>query len=106
MTQPTTPLVDGLRDAALTNRSDLFNYEALEITKGANSVENGVGQVSGGVNLVSKSPKKRDSNEVTLGVAPMITNALPGINKVINDDVAVRLNVMATTTPTLVVMKK
>lgn len=87
--------IDGLRDAALTNRSDLFNYEALEITKGANSVENGVGQVSGGVNLESKSPKKRDSNEVTLGGGTDDYKRFTGdFNKVINDDVAVRLNVM------------
>lgn len=87
--------VDGLRDAALTNRSDLFNYDAVEINKGANSVENGVGQVSGGVNLVSKSPLKRDQNLVTLGKGTDDYTRFTGdFNKVLNDDVAVRLNVM------------
>lgn len=87
--------IDGLRDAALTNRSDLFNYEAVEITKGANSVENGVGQVSGGVNLVSKAPKNKDFNEVTLGVGTDDYKRFTGdFNKVLSDDVAFRLNVM------------
>lgn len=87
--------VDGLRDAALTNRSDLFNYEAVEITKGANSAENGVGQVSGGVNLVSKAPKNRDFNEISLGAGTDDYKRFTGdFNKVINEDVAVRLNVM------------
>ncbi|MCX5469521.1 TonB-dependent receptor [Acinetobacter nematophilus] len=87
--------VDGLRDAALTNRSDLFNYEAVEVIKGANSVENGVGQISGGVNLVSKTPKKRDSNEVTLGFGSDSYKRFTGdFNKVVDDDLAFRLNVM------------
>ncbi|MFW2079764.1 TonB-dependent receptor [Acinetobacter guillouiae] len=87
--------VDGLRDAALTNRSDLFNYEAVEIIKGANSVENGVGQISGGVNLVSKTPKNRDSNEVTLGFGSDSYKRFTGdFNKVVDEDLAFRLNVM------------
>lgn len=87
--------VDGLRDAALTNRSDLFNYSAVEVIKGANSVENGVGQISGGVNLVSKTPKNRDSNEVALGFGSDSYKRFTGdFNKVVDEDLAFRLNVM------------
>ena len=87
--------VDGLRDAALTNRSDLFNYEAVEVIKGANSVENGVGQISGGVNLVSKTPKNYDSNDLTLGFGSDGYKRFTGdFNKVVDEDLAFRLNVM------------
>lgn len=87
--------VDGLRDAALTNRSDLFNYEAVEIVKGANSVENGVGQISGGVNLVSKAPKNKDSNNITLGLGSDDYKRFTGdFNHVVDEDLAFRLNVM------------
>ncbi|WHP05026.1 MULTISPECIES: TonB-dependent receptor [Acinetobacter] len=87
--------IDGLRDAAVQTRSDLFNYEAVEITKGANSSESGVGQVSGGINLASKAPKNRDFNEVTVGKGSDDYTRITGdFNKVLSDDVAVRLNVM------------
>ncbi|MBF7683282.1 TonB-dependent siderophore receptor [Acinetobacter sp. B5B] len=87
---------DGLRDTALTTRSDLFNYEAVEITKGANSVENGAGQVSGGVNLVTKTPKDKDFNRLSVGLGTDdYTRFTSDFNKVINDDIAFRLNLMA-----------
>ncbi|OUY05588.1 TonB-dependent receptor [Acinetobacter populi] len=87
--------IDGLRDPALYTRSDLFNYEAVEITKGANSAENGAGQVSGGVNLVSKKPKNVDANEINVGVGTDDYTRFTGdFNTVVNDSVAARLNVM------------
>lgn len=86
---------DGLRDTALTTRSDLFNYDAVEVTKGANSVENGAGQVSGGVNLVTKAAKDQDFNNLSVGVGTDHYTRITGdFNKVVNDDVAFRLNVM------------
>jgi catecholate siderophore receptor len=87
--------IDGLRDAALYTRSDLFNYEAVEITKGANSLENGAGQLSGGVNLVSKKPLKTDKNDISVGVGTDDYTRFTGdFNKVISSNVAARLNVM------------
>lgn len=95
MMQTYNTTVDGLRDVALTNRSDLFNYEAVEVIKGANSVENGVGQISGGVNLVSKTPKNDDSNDLTLGFGSDGYKRFTGdFNKVVDEDLAFRLNVM------------
>lgn len=87
--------VDGLRDTALTTRSDLFNYEAVEITKGANSTENGSGQVSGGVNLVTKSPKDQNFNNILLGIGTDSYTRFTGdFNQLIQDDIAFRLNIM------------
>lgn len=87
--------IDGLRDAGWQTRSDLFNYEAVEVTKGADSAENGVGQVSGGINLVSKKPSNRDSNTVLLGKGTDDYTRFTGdFNKVLNETVAARLNVM------------
>lgn len=50
--------LDGLRDSAQNNRSDLFNVEAVEVIKGPNSVFGGAGTTGGSVNLVSKAPKR------------------------------------------------
>ncbi|KWH52900.1 TonB-dependent receptor [Burkholderia anthina] len=49
--------LDGLRDSAQNNRSDLFNIDAVEVIKGPNSVFGGAGTTGGSVNLVSKTPK-------------------------------------------------
>ncbi|CAB3766961.1 TonB-dependent receptor [Burkholderia sp. MSh2] len=49
--------LDGLRDSAQNNRSDLFNLEAVEVIKGPNSVFGGAGTTGGSVNLISKTPK-------------------------------------------------
>lgn len=88
--------VDGLRDAAAQTRSDLFNYEAIEVTKGANSSENGVGQFSGGVNLQSKTPKDTDFTRLSAGLGTdNYTRFTADSNKVINEDWAARVNVMA-----------
>jgi catecholate siderophore receptor len=87
--------VDGLRDAATQVRSDLFNYEAVEITKGANSAENGVGQNTGGINLVTKTPKNRNFSDIDLGLGTDEYKRITAdFNRLLNEDVAVRLNIM------------
>lgn len=87
---------DGIRDTAIITRTDLFNYDAVEVNKGANSVENGAGQVSGGVNLVTKTPKNKDFNNVSVGLGTDDYKRFTGdFNKVLQDDIAFRLNVMA-----------
>ncbi|MBF7688871.1 TonB-dependent receptor [Acinetobacter rathckeae] len=86
---------DGIRDTAIITRTDLFNYDAVEINKGANSVENGAGQVSGGVNLVTKVPKNKDEHLVSVGLGTDHYRRITGdFNKVLTDDIAFRLNVM------------
>lgn len=87
--------IDGLRDAAIQTRSDLFNYEAVEINKGANASESGVGQFSGGVNLATKAPKNRDFSNVSVGVGTDDYTRFTGdFNKMLSEDIALRLNVM------------
>ena len=67
----------------------------MEVNKGANSLENGAGQVSGGVNLVSKKPLNKDKNLISVGLGTDDYTRFTGdFNKVINSSVAARLNVM------------
>lgn len=87
--------IDGLRDSALTSRTDVFNIEAIEVVKGSDSSMSGIGAVGGGVNLVSKAPKARDFNEVTVGVGTDDYYRVTGdFNKKLSDTVAARVNVM------------
>jgi catecholate siderophore receptor len=91
--------LDGLRDSAQNNRSDLFNVEAVEVVKGPNSVFGGAGTTGGSVNLISKAPKRdafveagtvlgtSDYKRVTLDA----NRPLPGTD----GRVAFRLNAMA-----------
>ncbi|WP_261543547.1 TonB-dependent receptor [Burkholderia multivorans] len=51
--------LDGLRDSAQNNRSDLFNIDAVEVIKGPNSVFGGAGTTGGSVNLISKAPQRK-----------------------------------------------
>ncbi len=59
--------LDGLRDAAQTVRSDLFNLESVEVIKGPNSVFGGAGTTGGSINMVSKQPGAAEFT--TLGAA-------------------------------------
>ncbi|MBX3483657.1 TonB-dependent siderophore receptor [Phenylobacterium sp.] len=88
--------VDNVRDSAQYSRSDPFNLEQIEVTNGANSVQQGSGSVGGTINIVSKRPTRRNSTTVSAGVGT--DNYYRGTidaNHAINDSIAVRLNVMA-----------
>jgi len=89
--------VDGLRDSAQTTRSDLFNMEAVEVTKGPNSTVGGAGTTGGSINMVSKQPRAESFTELGAGLgtdsykrATLDTNQVLGANQ----DMAVRLNLM------------
>jgi len=89
--------VDGLRDSAQTTRSDLFNMEAVEVTKGSNSTVGGAGTTGGTINMVSKQPRAESFTEIGAGLgtdsykrATLDTNQVLGANQ----NVAVRLNLM------------
>lgn len=87
--------VDNVRDSAQYSRSDPFNLEQLEVTNGSNGVYSGSGSVGGTINIVSKRPVRRNSTTVTGGVGTdQYYRATVDANHVINDSVAVRLNVM------------
>lgn len=87
--------VDGLRDSALTNRSDMFNIEGIEVAKGSGSSINGMGAVGGTVNMKSKMPKGRDSNEVSVGLGTDNYYRVTGdFNRRLSETIAARVNVM------------
>ncbi|MFW9606675.1 MAG: TonB-dependent receptor [Pseudomonas sp.] len=60
--------VDGLRDSTQTNRTDTFNIESVEVTKGPNSVFGGAGTTGGSINQVSKEPRAREFTEIGTSV--------------------------------------
>lgn len=87
---------DGLKDSASYNRTDTFNLEQVEVSKGSNSAYNGSGSVGGSINLVSKTPKAKNSSEVSAGVGTDDYYRLTAdVNRVLAEGVAGRVNVMA-----------
>lgn len=63
--------IDGFADRLQQTRSDLFNYEAIEVIRGPNSAVGGAGGAAGQINLVSKTPSLEDRVVLTgqLGTA-------------------------------------
>ena len=87
--------IDGFRDSAQYTRSDAFNLEQVEVVSGANSVYSGAGAVGGTINLVSKSARLGDFDNVTLGAGTDDYTRIAGdFNHQLGATTAVRLNVM------------
>lgn len=87
-------LVDGVRDSAQYSRTDPFNLEQIEVSNGANGVYSGTGSVGGTINLVTKSPTRRDSTTVSAGVGTdNYYRATADVNRVYGK-LGVRLNAM------------
>ncbi len=88
--------VDGVRDSAQYNRSDVFNLEQVEVSNGANSVYSGAGNVSGSINLVTKMPTARNFGRLGVGLGTdNYRRVTADVNRVINEGTAIRLNAMA-----------
>lgn len=87
--------VDGVRDSALSTRTDIFNLEQAEVFKGTGSIESGVAAVGGSVNLVTKTPKPTSFYEanVALGTDHYRRTTID-LNQQIGDRAAARLNAM------------
>ena len=87
---------DGIRDVAGYSR-DTFNTEQIEVAKGANGTVSGKGSAGGSVNLVTKAANLRgDKNSISASYDEGDTARLTGdFNKVLSDDSALRLNLMA-----------
>jgi len=90
-------MVDGLRDSAQIPRTDLFNMEQVEVTKGPNSVAGGAGTTGGSINMVSKQPRAESFTELGGGLGTdkyrrltLDTNQVFGAD----GDVAARINLM------------
>ena len=87
--------VDGVRDLGAISR-DVFNLEQVEVVKGAAGSDIGRGASSGYINLISKLPTLEDSISGTLGYGTADkSNLTADINQSINDNAALRLNLMS-----------
>ncbi|MCL6263495.1 TonB-dependent siderophore receptor [Craterilacuibacter sp. RT1T] len=87
--------VDGARDIGQYTR-DLFNTEKVEVLKGPSSMLFGRGSTGGVINLSSKQPYagNQQQGELVIGTDNKL-RATADINYAENDNMAVRLNVMA-----------
>lgn len=86
---------DGAADAGQYSRTDFFNMESIEVTSGASSVYGGAGNVSGGINLLSKTPKAEDFTRLGVGLGTSkYGRATVDMNRRASDSVAWRLNAM------------
>ncbi len=88
--------LDGVRDIAQYNR-ETFNLEQIDILRGSASMLFGRGSTGGVINQVSKQALFFDKNDVTLtGGTDSYKRVTADLNKVLGNDVALRLNLMKT----------
>lgn len=86
--------LDGIRDTAQYNR-ELFNLEQVDVLRGSAAMLFGRGQAGGVINQVSKMAKLHDENKVTASIGSYSYHQATGdFNKVLNEDTAIRVNVM------------
>lgn len=86
--------IDGARDPGLGSR-EVFATQQIEIIKGPSSTFGGRGTTGGAVSLISKKPRNINSTSVELTIGTEDTTRLTiDTNKIINDDLAIRLNLM------------
>lgn len=87
--------INGMRDVGSQSR-ETFNIEQIEVLKGPSSVYSGRGAVGGSINIVTKKANAQDAVNLDLAVGTdSLTRASLDVNRVIADETAVRLNVMA-----------
>ena len=87
--------VDGIRDSAQTARTDPYNLEQLEVTKGASSVYSGSGSVAGTINLVSKTAQADDFTRTSFGLGTdEYFRVTADANRRLSDTTAARVNLM------------
>jgi catecholate siderophore receptor len=88
--------VDGIRDPAFYER-DTFSLDRLEVLRGSASMLFGRGSTGGAVNQVSKAPFLMDAHEVSTTLGSHDYARVTGdFNFKLNDEAAVRLNLMNT----------
>jgi catecholate siderophore receptor len=87
--------LDGLRDTGLYNR-DVFDVESIEVYKGPASTLFGRGTTGGVINQVTKAPQLYPIDDFTATGGTNAEIRLTGdVNYVLDDTMAVRLNLMA-----------
>ena len=88
--------LDGMRDIAQYNR-ETFNLQQIDILRGSASMLFGRGSTGGVINQVSKTALSVNKNEAAVTIGSNDYKRLTiDINKVINPDLAFRLNAMTT----------
>ncbi|CUB01941.1 TonB-dependent receptor [Comamonas thiooxydans] len=94
MDAQSSTFVDGMRDIAAGTR-ELFNVEAVEVIKGADSAYAGRGGAGGSINISTKKAKNENfiSGDVGLGTDNYLRGTLD-INRKINETTGIRLNAM------------
>ncbi|MES2510860.1 MAG: TonB-dependent siderophore receptor [Pseudomonadota bacterium] len=87
-------LIDGMRDPSQYDR-DTFNYDRIEIMRGAASMVFGRGSTGGVINQVTKQPMLADQNdfETTIGSRGFLRTTAD-FNLRTGEEAALRLNVM------------
>lgn len=90
----TDTYIDGIRDSGSQSR-EIFDLEQIEVVKGPNSAYGGRSSAGGGINMVSKSPKAENFSNASVGLGSAnYKRVTADVNRIVNDDIAVRLNVM------------
>ena len=85
---------DGIKDLNAATK-DMFNTEAIEITKGTVGADNGASVPSGYINQVTKIATNKDKGEVTGSYGTSNNTRLTAdLNKALSETSGVRLNVM------------
>ncbi|MDE1182001.1 TonB-dependent siderophore receptor [Paraburkholderia sp.] len=86
--------VDGMRDSGVQNR-ETFDIEQISVIKGPDSVYAGRGSVGGSIDIVTKTPQNENFINGSVGFGTdSYKRATIDANQKINDETAVRLNVM------------
>lgn len=86
--------VDGVRSSGSQQR-EVFDVEQIEVIKGPSSAYSGRGAVGGSINLVSKTPRDRDTLDADLGLGTSTySRATADWNQTLPNDAAFRLNVL------------
>ncbi|MBD1587725.1 TonB-dependent siderophore receptor [Pseudomonas sp. C2L12B] len=87
--------VDGVRDIGGQSR-ELFNVEAIEVSRGPNSTFSGRGAAGGSLNLVTKLPKAHAFTEGTFTYGSDQTRRYTlDLNRPLTDTAAFRLNLLS-----------
>ncbi|MCX7896464.1 MAG: TonB-dependent siderophore receptor [Rhodocyclaceae bacterium] len=86
--------LDGIRDTAQYNR-ETFNFEQIDVLRGAGAMLFGRGQAGGVVNMVSKTPFSIEQYKLTASLGDHdYREVTADLNKPINAGTALRVNLM------------
>ncbi len=86
--------LDGIRDTAQYNR-ETFNFEQVDVLRGAGAMLFGRGQAGGVINQVSKTPGRRDQYTLTGSVGTdSYREVTADLNKRLTQNESIRINLM------------